>query len=360
LIKVIFLGIYLGILFPLADLSAQNQIVGLSIAPQVGFLLPHRSTMAHLNTGHSYGGKLSTVFQTNGTKQWHHDFLFPRIESDIFFYDLGNPEILGNAFGVQSGLYLPFFRGKSWSFGSLLGFGIAYITKTYDSEENPKNNVIGSHFNTIANLGIRVEKQFHHNSIGVEISMTHLSNGAYKLPNLGINLPFLGFNYTHFLEPLHFQKEASSKYTGLPLKTWAFYTQLIGSFKQVYPTGGNTYGVVGLTNYAQYRVKTKLIIEGGIDAIYNQSIIKNSQEDLDRINNFQIGLYAAYVLPMSKMQLMVGMGRYVINPISPSGMWYHRFGARLRFTDLLWGHFMIKSNWAKADYFEYGLTYRWK
>lgn len=347
-------------LCPLVTLFAQNQNYGVSVSSQAGFLLPHRSTMAHLNVGHSYGGQLSFVIQTNGNKEWHHDFNFPRIEMNAFFYDLGNQDVLGQTFGVSSGMYLPYFKCKGWSLGSSLALGVGWVTKHYDKVNNPKNNAIGSHLNALVNLGIRLEKQFSNSSLSFETSMTHLSNGAYKLPNLGLNLPLLSFNYTYFFDNLRFENDFTQKNIGLPLKTWSFHTQLVASVKQIYPTGGSTHGVVALTNYFNYRLKPKFVIEGGLDAIYNQSVIKYNKGDHGRIKNFQLGMYAAYVLPVHKIQFILAMGRYIIDPLDPGGHWYHKFGGRFQITERLWGHFTIKSHWAKADYFEYGLSYRWK
>lgn len=350
----------LGLLLPVDELSAQDRNIGISLVPQAGFLLPHRSTVSHLNVGHSYGGRIGAVIQTNGNKQWHHDFDFPTIEFGSFYYDLGNKDVLGSTFGISAGIYLPYFKKNGWSIGTNAAYGLAWVTKKYDLVENPKNNVIGSNLNTITNIGIRFEKQFSKNSISLEVGMTHLSNGAYRLPNLGVNLPFIGFSYHYFINQLEFKDVATESFIGLPINNWSFHSLLIGSIKQIYPTGGNTYGVVSLTNYAQYGVRKKCIIEGGIDAIYNESIVKYNKGDHGKVKNFQLGLYAAYVLPIHKMQLIVGMGRYLINPLDPAGQWYHKFGARFRLAEQLWGNFTIKSHWAKADYFEYGLSYRWK
>ncbi|WP_107039167.1 acyloxyacyl hydrolase [Brumimicrobium mesophilum] len=358
--KLIVLVIGFGFILLSAQLSAQQQNIGLSLSSQVGYLLPHRAAMGHLNLGHVTGGQLRTVIQTNGSKQWHHDFNFPRIELNTFFYDLGNSSVLGQTFGVSSGMYLPFFNYSGWSIGSTQLLGIGWVSKHYDKVENPKNNAIGSHINAMVNLGVRVEKQWVNNSIGIEIGMTHLSNGAYKLPNLGLNLPLLSFNFTHFLNALKYEENYSELSSGLPLKNWGFYTQLVGSVKQIYPTGGSTFGIVALNNYFQYRFKPKFIFEGGIDAIYNQSVIKYNKEGHGRMKNFQMGLYAAYVLPIHKIEFLVAMGSYIVDPLNPGGKFYHKFGGRFQITDKLWGNFTIKSHWAKADYFEYGISYRWK
>ena len=358
--KVIILVLCFGILFPTTNLFAQKQNLGISLVPQVGFLMPHRAAIAHLNTGHILGGQFNVVIQTNGESKWHHDFNFPRIELNAFYYDLGAPDILGKAFGVSSGIYLPFFNYNGWSAGSSLALGIGWLTKHYDKVSNPKNNAIGSNLNALVNIGIRIEKQFLNNSFGLELSMMHLSNGATRLPNLGLNLPLLSFNYTHFLKSLKYKATFIDENAGYSMKNWRFHTQFIGSVKQIYPTGGSTYGVVALTNYFHFGVKPKFIIEGGLDAIYNQSIIKYNTESSDRINNFQLGIYTAYVLPIHKIEFLIAMGRYIIDPLDPGGKWYHKFGGRFQITERLWGNFTIKSHWAKADYFEYGLSYRWK
>lgn len=348
------------LLFPFGDVQAQFQNTGISFTPQSGFLLPHRATMSHLNTGHVYGGELSFAYQYKGDLQWHHDFFFPKLELGAFYYDLGNKEVLGNTFGISANLYLPYFRNKGWSFGNALGFGLAYVSKTYDLQSNPKNNAIGSHMNTVANVGFRLSKQFVNSEIDFELSMLHLSNGALQLPNLGLNLPLIGIGYTHYLNDLEYQEIADNHEARFPLKTWSFSTQFIASAKQIYPTGGSTYGVVALTNYAQFRTNTKCIIEGGVDAIYNQSVVKYADGEHNRIKNFQLGIYAAYVLPMHNFHLMVAMGGYVIDPLDPGGPIYHKLGGRFKITEKLWGNFSIKSHWAKADYFEYGISYRWK
>ncbi|RFC53340.1 acyloxyacyl hydrolase [Brumimicrobium aurantiacum] len=340
---------------------AQYKNFGLTGTGQIGYLMPHRSTMAHLNTGHSYGGRLGVVFQSDGSKVWQQNFNFPKAEINVFFLDLGNKEVLGNSFGVSTNVFLPFHKSTNWRVGSALGFGLGWVSKTYDVVTNKKNNVIGSHLNCLVNLGLRLEKQFQQNALGFELSMTHLSNGAFKLPNLGLNMPYLSFNYSHFLQPVNFESKAKIEDEIIfPLKTWAFYTQFTGSLKEIYPTGGKRYGVAAFTNFLQYRFNTKAIVEAAFETIYNSSIVPYSKLDYGSKYNFQLGLYGGYVLPIHDFKMLIAMGSYVLNPIDPAGIWFHKLGIRYQISDHFLAHFAIKSHWAKADYFEYGVIYKWK
>lgn len=359
LIRIIFVFCGLLLLWHSKLLYAQNDNFGVNVGPRIGYLMPHRSTMAHLVRNHVLGAEVNGVLQTDGQKQWHHDFNFPEINLGLFYGNLGNDEILGNALGLAGGIYLPYIKRNGWSFGSHLEAGLGYVTKHYDIIENPKNNAIGSHVNCLVSIAFRFEKQFLQHGIGMSIGMRHLSNGAFELPNLGVNIPSLSLNYSYYFKPIETYDEAIEEREGQKLKTWNFYTQIIGSAKQIYPTGGNRYGVVSLTNYTHYKISNKCVLETGVDAIYNESIVIYNKGDHGKEKNLQFGLYAAYVLPIHRFEFLVAMGRYVYNPLDPAGMWYHKFGSRFQIVDRLWANISIKSHWAKADYFEYGLTFRW-
>jgi hypothetical protein len=75
---------------------------------------------------------------------------------------------------------------------------------------------------------------------------------------------------------------------------------------------------------------------------------------------FQMGVYAAYVLPLDHMQIVLGMGAYVKDRYQPDGPLYHRIGMRYQFDNGVTANLVLKSHWAKADYIEYGIGYTFK
>lgn len=355
IVFLIFIGAHVKVSF------GQKHNIGVGITPEAGFLLVHRQgKMSHLLEEHVYGVNLGINIQTNGTKQWHHDFLFPQFFVNASYKSLGNKEVLGEAYGIEGGYYLPIKNKHGWTFGPMLSAGIAFVTKCYDTENNPKNNAIGSHINSMVNVGFKVEKQFKQQQLGLTLRMTHLSNGAVRLPNLGLNMPVLGVSYTYFFDSLYFEHKHIEDEVVHKVRTWAYYSQLIASTKQIYPTGGSNYGVVAMANYAQYKWNRKFAMEVGLDVLYNQSIRVAVAGDWGKEKNIQAGVYGAFVIPIHRFQLYGGMGVYVINSLKPDGMVYHRLGGRFKLTNRLWGNISIKAHWGKADYFEYGIAYRWK
>ncbi|MGM0479343.1 MAG: acyloxyacyl hydrolase [Bacteroidota bacterium] len=346
-------------LYP-AVLNAQfkGTVQGVSLSPKLCYVLPHRSTMQHLTQGHAHSIDIGTVWQYDGSRAWHDHFNRPKFGFYANYTNFGFREVLGESVGVQSFLYLPYFRTDHWAFGSKVSAGVAYVSKKFDQQKNPKNNAIGSHLNGAVTIGVLLERQFDCWSAGFEVSMAHWSNGAYRLPNLGLNVPYLALNVDYYFEaPKQEEQALEQQMPSVP--KWRLGSQLIASAKEVYPTGGNRYGVASFTQYVQYRIGKVSYLEWGADAIYNQSITAEVEGDYSQRKNWQLGSYLGYVLPVQRFELIIGMGRYLLNPLNPRGMWYHKFGGRLRLTDRIMANISIKSHWAKADYFEYGITYEW-
>jgi hypothetical protein len=88
-------------------------------------------------------------------------------------------------------LQIPLIRGRNWEWTLRLGDGIGYITHRYKSAgpNDTINVAIGSHVN---DFGIfMTDIRYHideHWDIQAGANFTHLSNGDYRSPNLGVNM----------------------------------------------------------------------------------------------------------------------------------------------------------------------------
>lgn len=349
----------LALLFSSPNTFAQERNFGLSASAKAGFLGAHRKTMAHLTKQHSYGADFNVVLLTNGSKKWHHDFLFPEFNFEASYLSLGNKEVLGHAIGLGAGIYLPFFRKNGYSFGPHLNSALGYVSKVYDVDKNPKNNAISTNLNVFVSVDFRLEKRIKQHAFGFALGASHFSNGGRKLPNLGINYLLAKLHYTYYLQPIEFVENTSDEQFGQALKTWEFFTQLNLSSNQTPPTASNNYGVASIVNYFHYRFSNKFILESGLDLVYSQALIKQVEGDKSRWNNLRVGAYAAYVLPIHRFELMLGMGVYAFNPLNIHGLLFHKFGTRFQIYKFIWGNVSIKTHWFKAEYFEYGISLRW-
>lgn len=340
----------------------QEQLNGFAIGvrPEVGTIIPHRVLMNHLVQGRTKGVNVHFLKQTDGEKTWHHSYNFPKLGGGVYATDFGHDEVLGVGIGGYGVLYLPVVRYKRWGLSGKTGAGIAYVSKIFDQERNPKNNVISSHINSLIMLGLEVERRLDVGALNLSANLTHFSNGAAKMPNLGINLATVSLGYLHYLNPITFDerlknKELQAEYDS----SLSGYVFGVFSHRETYPTGGRSYPIGSLSFLLQKQLSPKLGVETYLDLFYNTANRTHLETPSIALGEIlQVGVYSGVYLPVGKVSLLTGMGVYLRNNFKNFGAFYHRFGMRYQFTERWMGNLTIKAHWGRADYFEYGIAYK--
>jgi hypothetical protein len=134
--------------------------------------------------------ELKYAIQTNGNKDWHQYYGFPKIGVSIVIGNLGNENIYGQSVGIIPNVAFHTLGDKKINVSYHLGVGLSYFTKYHNEESDKDNMLIGSR---IANITI-LSVEFSHNlsqyfSIHGGFGFVHCSNGHYQLPNIGMNIP---------------------------------------------------------------------------------------------------------------------------------------------------------------------------
>ncbi|MBK6833681.1 MAG: hypothetical protein IPG89_05130 [Bacteroidetes bacterium] len=96
---------------------------------------------------------------------------------------------------------------------------------------------------------------------------------------------------------------------------------------------------------------------------YCQSVIQDvfdadSVRYDDKSKYIQIGARASYSYNIGKLSLPVEFGYYLRNIYKVDGSFYHRIGVRYYTNNNIILTFALKTHWAVAHYFEYGVGYR--
>ena len=324
---------------------------------KAGFLAAHRSVMGHLATEHAFAGEVSCYFRPKNRKLWHKAYRNPLIGVTGFFGTVGNRELLGEYYGLIGFSSFPLINSKHYLFSLKMGAGLAYGTKRFDQETNQLNNAIGTSFNAQISLGLESRILFGNHSVNISLDLTHFSNGSTKMPNLGLNLPYLGLGYGYLIKrgiDSNFVHEAYKK-------KWEYGIMVVGSVKEIYPTGGKKYPIFAASAIARRFFNPKVGMEVSFDVFSKQAImgyhpgIRKKQSEI-----IQLGVFAGYLLPLDHFHLLFGMGVYVRDKFKPDTPLYHRIGMRYVFDNGININLALKSHWAKADYFEYGIGYTFK
>jgi len=334
-----------------------------SAQAHTGYIISHRSNMAHLIKGHVFGGEINYTFKTDGEKAWQQIHNYPELGLCAMHLELSNPDQLGsfNAIYPYANLRVNGFD-KKVAFNLRIGMGLAYLTKSFDRLENHKNNAIGSHLNGFVNLrfgaAIKINKAWR---IETGVGLSHASNGAIKTPNLGLNIATfnLGVGYT-FGDKNYKLKRSDS----IPVvkKRWVPSLVAVWGIKELETPGGAKYNAFGL-QLNVHRVlghKTKLGL--GVEMAYNEATKKVWEDDSVYSPKFgdivQAGGKVSYEYTIHRVSLPIEFGMYFYKKQAFNGAFFHRIGMRYKITKHLFANVTLLTHWAKADYFEWGLGYQ--
>lgn len=352
-----------GLLFYICIFLSNVSIAqsGFEIREKVGFLAAHHAGMAHLANHLAFATELSYVKKLNGEQIWHSYYRQPVVGGTLFLGSVGNNEILGRFVGLYGFAEMPLVKYKNYRMDWKFGTGMGYTNRPYDPVLNPKNVAIGSHMNAMMCFALKQTFAFKQSAVTFAMDMTHFSNGAFKVPNLGINLPYVSIGFQHFLSEKIYRVNPKPKEIFYTYKHWQPSVNGLLSFKETMPIGGKKYpvyaGSVSLRNY----FTPKAGFEVNVDVISKQALmnyepmVAKSQLDI-----LQVGISAAYLLPLNRFNFVYGLGVYVRDRYRAEGPLYIRLVCRYYMSKSMSAFFGLKTHYAKADYLEFGLTYHFK
>lgn len=355
------------IFIQVAHVTAQLQKPDcISFSPKGGFLIAHRPNMSHLLKSNSSGYEFTAWYQVKDSSihtQRHKNPLYG-VSAEIRSF--GYKEVLGNAYSITGYMVFPLLQWKQNNFFDLtVGTGIGYLTEKYDKVDNPLNNAIGSHLNGRVNIKLSYLHQFKKTHVGLGIEFMHFSNGSIKTPNLGLNLPSIyvqfGYNFCQRINknslektPINKQKSNSPHAVNAELILTAKEIGAIPFQPKLYPVIASRFSYTFLPNdFWGFELAT--------DIIHNESNYhKYNDTTFTRNDILQIGLYAGAFIKFYQSELAFGLGYYLRDKINPEASFYNRVGYRFFTQKNIFFLFNIKAHYAKADYFEFGVGYRFK
>ncbi|NEQ50506.1 MAG: acyloxyacyl hydrolase [Leptolyngbya sp. SIO3F4] len=357
--------VFLGVVPYLATGQVSSYSQGVEVLGHYGFIIAHRQNIDHVIKGHTPGLEVNYEVKLRGKQPWQHCYGFPTYGASYLYFDLGNPEELGYGHGILAFFRFPLWQNRTSRFDLKLASGLGYITKRWERLENHNNILIGSHFNMAVQFQASYRWQFQPRwAFRSGIGLTHFSNGASVIPNLGINLMTVsaGLTYEFGKAPVPALDTNVFSYED----GWGLLTSVAGFFKEAVDEGGDRYAA-GTWLLEGYRdVSTRSRFSLGVSTMYNGSLEKvyAAEEDLftDRWTDWlQVGIQFGYHLKMNRWELYLQNGVYVYSLRYPNGILFSRLGGRYRVNREWFLTANLKSHLLKADYFEFGFgRYLWR
>ena len=307
--------------------------------------------------------ELGIFRQTNGSKYWHSKLNYPSFGVSIFQQINPNRDTLGITTSVLPNIRFVWWRNHRWEGFFGLGTGLAVVSKIFDAEKNPNNNLMGSHLNVHVQLKPGIRYRFHPNwSMSLSGVVNHVSNGLLKQPNLGTN--YFGGNLAlsyHFTktaiqqapEPSTLKKNGYWLRIGVGAKEKE--VNYIPRLRPIYNIYGGYSRMTGHTN--------KLM--AGLHIAYDQTVYEQLYVDypdetsISKTKAANISVVVGDEIMVGQLGIMALLGCHLYYPESRPGWMFWRIGGNIYSKPIgkqsnmrYFFGVSLKANGTTADHFE--------
>ena len=314
-----------------------------------GRIIPHRTSIKKIVDNNAFSIESTINFQTNGKKTYHYYYLFPSFGWTLSYTNSGNSDDIGNILATYGSVSLPLSKKKN-PLCFKLGLGVGWIGKTFDLENNFQSVAIGSHVNM--NVQLKFEKKYRIKSkhqLKYGILLNHLSNGSYKLPNLGLNILQLQASYSLGVRPQSI--DTSMKDFIQPKKHGIFLYNSSG-FKENQILSDRLFYINETSIQLEARQGVKSSFLYGFDLLYNSSIKEQTN------SFFQSGIILGHILHLNKLKIGTQIGCHVYNKGNIYRRVYNKIIAEYQISSKLFTRISLRSHLFTADFIGLGIGYK--
>ena len=359
----LILGLFCVISFHVGGQDAAAQIpwmAGSSV--HTGFLINHHKNMRILNEETPYAFEIFIARPTGGGKPWQSFYHYPLYGISCMTLHSGSPSYLGKAHAVY-----PFMNfsvtgaNRTANLNLRVGTGVAYVEKIFNRFDNYKNRAISCHLNVLIHLRmegrIQVAPPFY---LSGGWALTHISNGAYRKPNAGLNYitVFAGAGYAFgkkiLLEPVRLNDDDVDK-------KWHYTAYLSGGLKTYAINDDTQYAAWGLSLEASGAHLAFTRFSGALEVFYDTSdyaALAEKEVKTNKIQTIKPALAAGYEFLFGALSAHVQLGGYLYAMNADYGWLYQRLALSYTLTQQLNIRFGLKTHWGQADYIELAFGYK--
>lgn len=351
-----------------------------SASAEYGSILPTNVQLTYYDNLRYAGYSAQVLKQTTGKKDWEKLFNYPQYGIGVYAFDFLDNKKMGSPFAVYA-IYsskIKEWNKLKWYYSANLG--ISFNSNPFDYDAAYYNTSVGSKTNMYISLGTGLYYEIgKHFDVGLNLKFNHLSNGAMKIPNKGLNAVAPQVSLVYYPERVNPVKDeiiASKikKYNTLEVSVF-------GGKKNVFYRGDNRddirlydgfdYSVYGAEAFymRQYSAKSAYGLGLGVtkDEQYNHTMyVQDSvlyQKKRFSKDHVLLSVIPTYRLMIDRLYINVGLGYYVTkkNRKYDNSALFQRLSLQYQITNRFFASFGINAyDLHVANYLEWKLGYTFK
>ena len=324
-----------------------------------GPVYDHRGLSGVLDFHSTDGVAAEYLIETDGSRAWENIYGHPRLGA-AFYYENYHYNVLGQSFSGAVIAEFPLVKKQFLGIDLRFLAGTGYVTKKFDSESNPDNLLIGSRFSAFFCFGPQF--QFFMNRpqrLLAGFNFVHWSNGAMRLPNLGLNLMQWHIGVQGRIGEEH------PKFTGEPRQTivwnkWQKYVTAAVGFRESQQPEGPKYCIISTTAGVYRMLGQRTRVGVGLDFFRDPSqntTFGNFGIEESNDSPYLLGAHIAYGFCFGRTSATLHLGGFIFNEIYDGAAIYDRVVINYNITPHLMANLGLRTYFMRAEYIEWGVGY---
>lgn len=279
--------------------------------------------------------ELNAVFQTYGTKDWQQRRRYPLVGFGFMYTDYGIDSIYGKCISIYPNLEIPILHYKDFEWTAKVSFGLGYITRPYERypSYDTFNTAIGSHFNNFSLFSSDIRYRVnHHLDVQIGGSFTHVSNAAFRTPNLGINTYGWHIGLRYF--PTTSQPEKIKKDLTPLSNRWIYRIRLGIAASENLTPDGPMYPIYLVSGYVGKRYWSKNYMLAGVDYSYHTNMyafLRNNgiRAGEEKAWSWKSSVFIGNEFLLNRVGILLQVGAYLKQYEIPESAFYQKLGGNL-------------------------------
>ncbi len=318
----------------------------------------------------SQGYELALHWQGYGRKEWQEWQAFPKLGLAISHFNLGERDTVGYASAIRYLISRKLYQSKKWQIDFEFGGGFAWLDRPFNRLSNQRNTAIGSSLNMHANLFFKANYQLskHWTAVG-GLALSHYSNGAAQLPNLGINVASITLGVAYTPKPLEPESFLHHNIPKSISRDWGIRFEYAIGYREVQTIGGPRYPVHTFSLAGRYSLNKVNRVFAGLAYEYNRAaydfgnaVFEFNSEREAFWGASRISIFAEDEFLFGSFSVALQAGYYLgdFSYLVPNDFYLklnHRYYFRLlRHPELrVFAGVILKSHWSVAEHFAFSM-----
>ena len=337
-----------------------------------GEIQNHSSYITPIIERPSVGGEFFISKQTYGAHRWNAFYNYPEYGICYTFLDVGSPTYVGNTHCLFPYLKFHLFNNHNrMNIHLRTGIGLGYAEKIYQEKRINEwwNFAVSTHFNAVLSGQLQASCKISNSwTFLAGGGITHFSNGAYKIPNMGMNVLDLFTGISH-----SFGKEnrfiVSENKINKKNKNWDCSIFFMAGAKERYTSTlsidhEHTKYFAGDLNieltkrHLQY-TRFGLSLDATHDASeYDDEVVFQSLSTSDKLRATKVGVSGGYVCLFGNLSLDLYFGTYLHDESGRGEKIYQRTSLRYPLSDRVKMSISLRNHKGRADFIGLGFGVR--